>query len=115
MKRRKKSGGSGKKPETIIEHDIAKMLRVEGWHVMHTVGNMFQSGFPDIFACHSSFGHRWIEVKRPDGKSRIESSQMISFPKLTANESGVWILVSATIHEYKKLFAPANWHTYIKY
>ena len=112
---RKKSGGSGKKPETVIEHAIARMLRGYGWHVMHTVGNMYQSGFPDLFACHSSYGHRWIEVKRPDGKGRLEDSQMISFPKLCANGSGVWILMAATEYEYRKLFVAYNWTTFIKY
>lgn len=113
---RKRSGGQGKKPETKIQEDIITMLQGKGWFCMVTVGNMYQSGFPDIFACHTRFGHRWIEVKRADGNSRLEASQMENFPKLCAHGSGVWILTAATEHEYRKLVsAPCNWHTFIKW
>lgn len=95
-------------PEDIIQEDIIKMLTLKGWYTMETHGNMFQSGFPDIFACHSKYRQRWIEVKKPSG-SRLEQSQLECFPKMCANGSGVWILTAATEHEYEKLFKECNW------
>ena len=56
----------GKGPERVIQDAIIKMLRYKGWHVMETHGNIYQKGFPDLFACHSKYGHRWIEVKLPE-------------------------------------------------
>jgi hypothetical protein len=88
------------------------MLLIKGWYCKETHGNMYQSGFPDIFACHSSYRQRWIEVKCPTG-SRLEASQLECFPKLCANGSGVWILSAANDWEYNKLFGPPNWVEYI--
>ena len=106
--------GIKKNPEAKIQESIVKMLKLYGWYTMETHGNMFQSGFPDIFACHSKYGQRWIEVKLPDMKgSKFTAAQLEHFPKLCANGSGVWILTGDTDHEYKKLFAKFNWYHYI--
>jgi len=80
---------------------------------METHGNMYQAGFPDLFACHSSFGQRWIEVKLPEMKgSRFTPAQLESFPKICAHGSGVWILTGDSEHEYDKLSKPANFWQY---
>jgi Holliday junction resolvase len=103
-----------KGPEAVIQEGIIKMLRYKGWHVMKTHGNMFQSGFPDLFACHSTFGHRWIEVKKPDMKgSYFTAAQLEEFPKICANGSGVWVLVGDSEDEYLKLFSRYNWEGYL--
>jgi hypothetical protein len=102
-----------KGPEAIIQAAIIDMLRIKGWHVMVTHGNMYQSGFPDLFACHSMYGTRWIEVKLPDMKgSKFTPAQLEHFPKMTANGSGVWILTAATESEYEKLFRRPNFWAY---
>lgn len=104
---------SFKGPERIIQDAIVAFLRVRGWHVMETHGNMYQSGFPDLYATHSKYGHRWIEVKNP-GKYVFTPAQLEHFPKLAANGSRIWILTAATDSEYKKLFEEHNWWKYLK-
>lgn len=90
------------------------MLLIKGWYYMETHGNMFQWGFPDLFACHSRYGQRWIEVKRPKMQgSKFTPAQLDCFPKLCANGSGVWILTGATEQEYEKLFKQPNWWQYL--
>lgn len=103
---------SGKRPEAIVQDAITAMLRVKGWFVKPTHGNMFQSGFPDLFCTHTRYGQRWVEVKLPVG-SKFTAAQLEDFPKICANGSGVWILIAATEHEYGKLFEKPNWYLYL--
>lgn len=104
-----------KGPEALIQEAIIKYLLCKGWYVMVTHGNMFQSGFPDLFACHTKYGQRWIEVKKPKFKgSKFTPAQIECFPKLCANGSGVWILTAATDAEYDKLFSRHNWWVYLE-
>lgn len=101
--------GGKKGPEALLQKAIVAMLRIRQWHVMITHGNMYQSGFPDLFACHCSYGQRWIEVKLPGlVGSSFTAAQMIEFPKLCANGSGVWILTGANEKEYGRLFKRPN-------
>lgn len=103
-----------KGPERVIQDKIIAMLRIKGWYVMETHGNMYQCGFPDLFACHSKHGQRWIEVKLPGMKgSKFTPAQIEHFPKMCANGSGVWILTGDSESEYKKLFARHNWWQYL--
>lgn len=103
-------------PEGILQEKIKKMLRYKGWFVKPTHGNIYQSGFPDLFASHSDYGHRWIEVKLPDMKgSRFTSAQLKEFPKFCAHGSGVWILTGDSEEEYDKLFKPYNWFSYLAF
>lgn len=106
----KKKGGKG--PEEIIQEDIIKFLTVRGWYVRATHGNLYQMGFPDLFACHTSYGIRWIEVKNPLRYS-FTPAQVVEFPKMVANGAGVWILTAATEEEYLKLFKPCNWWQFL--
>ena len=100
------------RPEDKIQDAVLMLLRHKGWFVLETHGNMYQSGFPDLFACHSRYGQRWIEIKNPHAYS-FTPAQLSTFPKLCANGSAVWILVSATEEEYEKLFKPCNWAMYL--
>lgn len=103
-----------KGPEAKIQQELRDMLAVKGWYVMVTVGNAYMSGFPDLFACHSVYGQRWIEVKKPKFKgSKFTPAQLECFPKICANGSGVWILTGATEREYDKLFKRPNWWQYL--
>ena len=104
-----------KGPEAKIQEDIIKFLLIKGWYVMVTHGNMYQSGFPDLFACHSKYGQRWVEVKKPGFiGSKFTPAQLECFPKLCANGSGVWILTAATEAEYDKLFSKFQWWVYLE-
>ena len=103
-----------KGPEAQIQEDIIEMLELKGWFVKVTHGNMYQSGFPDLFACHALLGHRWIEVKKPGFKgSKFTKAQLRDFPKFCANGSNVWILTAATKEEYDKLNDECNWWQYL--
>jgi hypothetical protein len=101
-----------KGPEAKLQFDIVNYLRMREWFVIQTHGNLYQSGLPDLFACHSKFGQRWIEVKNPL-HFRFTAAQLDVFPKLCANGSGVWVLVAATDAEYMKLFKMYNWSLYL--
>ena len=109
FKIRKKSN-----PEAKIQDAVMSMLRTKGWYCKRTHGNAYQSGFADVFACHSRYGQRWVEIKLPDGKgSKFTNAQMEDFPKLCSNGSGVWVLTGPTETEYQKLFARPNWYQYL--
>ena len=73
---------------------------------------MYQEGFPDLYCCHFRFGPRWIEVKMPTGYA-FTPAQIKTFPEFNAKGVSVWIMTAATEFEYKKLFKPQNWHTYL--
>ncbi len=103
---------SKKGPEAIIQRQIINFLTLRGWFVKSTHGNMYQSGFPDLYACKRRYGTRWIEVKNPLSY-KFTPAQMEDFSRLTAEGVGIWILVAATELEYKKLFLPPNWWSYL--
>ena len=94
-------------PERIIQDAIIEYLKIRDWYVMETHGNMFQRGFPDLWATNTKYGARWIEVKVPVGW-QFTAAQLECFPKMIANGSGVWVLTAATDLEYEKLFKPCN-------
>lgn len=84
------------------------MLTLKGWHVEVTHGNLYQFGFPDLYAMHRMYGTRWIEVKNP-GKYQFTEAQLKTFPMWNAHGVGIWILTAATEEEYQKLFKSYNW------
>lgn len=109
----RKTGKS--RPEAKIQEKIILYLRAREWYVKPTHGSAMQAGFPDLFATHSRFSHRWIEVKLPGMKgSRFTPAQIDCFPKFCAHGSGIWVLTAATDEEYRKLFRAPNWHTYLQ-
>jgi len=108
----KKTHSSG--PEAKIQEAVVNMLKIKGWYVVRIIGNEYQHGLADLFACHSKYGQRWIEIKNP-GSYKFTPAQLEVFPKLCANGSAVWILVAATESEYEKLFKPCNWYQYLQW
>ncbi len=109
-----KPGRKSKRPEAKVQEAIELMLRGKGWFVKSTHGNMFQSGFPDLWCTHSRYGARWVEVKLPNMKgSKYTAAQLEDFPKICANGSGVWVLTGISDDEYNKLFKPHNWYQYL--
>jgi hypothetical protein len=103
----KKSG-----PEALIQEALINFLKIRDWYVKVTHGNIYQFGFPDLYCCHLKFGTRWIEVKNPT-KYSFTAAQLETFPHFAAKGVGVWVLTAATEYEYRKLFGPANWHTFL--
>lgn len=95
-------------PESIIRGKIITKLEALGWFCKITHGNMYQSGFPDLFCCHLQRGIRLIEVKNPLAFS-FTPAQQIDFPKFKASGVGIWILFSDSDDEIAKLAKPANW------
>ena len=99
-------------PEAKIQSEIEFALRGREWYVKSTHGNMYQSGFPDIYAYHKKHGQRWIEVKYKEHYV-FTPAQLENFPMMSAFGIGIWILVSADQNELQKLFQPPNWHLYL--
>lgn len=91
------------------------MLEMKGWWVKSTHGNLYQSGFPDLFATHRHYGPRWIEVKRPGrrGKNVFEPSQLVTFKEMCANGTGVWVLTGYDEENYRRLFRDYNWEHFL--
>lgn len=100
-------------PERDIQEGLVKLLLSRRWVVKETHGNIYQSGLPDIYAAHSSYGQRWIECKVKDRYS-FTKAQREFFPQLDSVGVGVWILTDYTEEEYMKLFKPANWYTFLE-
>lgn len=101
-----------KGPEAKIQDAIIGYLKTKDWFVKSTHGNAFQSGFPDLYATHSKYFGRWIEVKNPTSFS-FTAAQLRDYPKFGAFGSPIWILTAATDEEYIKLFKPANISEYM--
>ena len=79
---------------------------------MPTHGNMYQRGFPDLYALHEEHGSRWIEVKNPRKFSFTEAQKQY-FPIMSLCGVDIWIMTAATEDEYAKLFRPANCFAYM--
>lgn len=109
---RPKNLKSGKKLESKIQDEIIQYLQLRKWIVLPTHGNMYQRGFPDLYATHYNHGPRWIEVKRPAPDYSFTPAQQEWFPKLTAHGTRIWIMTAATKTEYDKLMKPCNWQEY---
>ena len=102
------------RPEAKIQKAIIDQLLLRGWYVRVINASENLTGFPDLYATHSKYGPRFIEVKRPNMKgSSFTPAQLDSFPKFLANGTKIWILTAATHQEYDKLFLPENCSTYL--
>lgn len=100
-------------PEWYIQRALKQFLRDREWHVEHTNGNLYQTGFPDLFVAHKKWGQRWIDCKQPSRYS-FTREQKRKWPVWDAFGTGIWILTAATQDEYDKLFGPPNWRDYWK-
>lgn len=94
-------------PEAKIQEKWIAFLRAREWMVKETHGNMFQAGFPDLFAAHAKYGARWIEVKNPESY-KFTPAQREWFPQFMAAKCGIWLLFECEQSEYDKLFQPSN-------
>ena len=101
-------------PERIIQDAVIALFRTKEWYVKETHGNMYQSGFPDLFCCHKRFGIRMVEIKNPLAYS-FTGAQLECFPLFCANGCGIWIMTAATEDQYLKVLkGPPNWWQFIK-
>jgi hypothetical protein len=86
-----------------------EQLRLRGWFVKSTHGSLYQSGFPDLYACHAQYGAKWIEVKQRTGY-KFTPAQVETFGKLITNHIGIWVLVDWSSDELDKIHgAPNAW------
>lgn len=107
-----KSMRSKKGPEAIIQEKLIKKLKGLDWFVKPTHGNLYQSGFPDLYCFHKNYGQRWVEVKNAESY-KFTPAQLEWFPRFSAVQCGIWILTNDSDAELKKLFGPANWYQYL--
>lgn len=110
-KLKKKEPPKATGPEAEIQESIIKALEADGWFVKVLHGDLYQHGFPDLFACKKGHGWRFVEVKNPVAY-RFTAAQYECFPRLMSEGVGVWILTSDS--EINKLDSPANWTDYLK-
>lgn len=100
-------------PEWYIQRDLKQFLRDREWQVEQTHGNLYQTGFPDLFTFKRKHGVRWIDCKAP-GRYTFTKAQKLKWPVWDHYGVGIWILTAATQAEYDKLFSPPNWRQYWK-
>lgn len=102
-----------KGPEWIIQQAVIKLFRGHDWFVKSTHGNEYQSGFPDLFLAHRSYGTRWVECKNPE-KYAFTPAQMEFFPQFAGAGVGIWIVTAATEDQYRMVVkSPPNWHMFL--
>jgi len=98
-------------PEGVIQNEIIKELTKRDWYVVETHASEFQSGVPDLYACHKNYGGKWIEVKNPKLYS-FTPAQVKTFPLLSANGTPIFILTD--VSEVDKILGPENWFWFLK-
>lgn len=96
--------------EAEIQEATENRLLLMKWYVKSTHGNIYQAGFPDLFAAHLKYGLRWIEIKNPAGYS-FTTAQLEEFPLMAAAGVGIWI-VTDPMQVPDILFKPANFWTF---
>ena len=84
--------------------DIMLALKMKGYKLMHTHGNIYQRGLPDILAVHPEHGIKWVEVKNK--KFRFTGAQMKYLKQMMVCDFPVWIIQE--INELAKLHEPCN-------
>ena len=99
-------------PEYGIQRDVVRFLQLRGWWVERLIGMAWQSGLPDLFACHKVYGFRFIEVKYEDHYV-FTKAQKYKFPSLMDNGCGIWVLTEASDEQYQRLFGLPNLWDYL--
>lgn len=99
--------------ESRIQTKIINALKARNWFVKNMHGGKFQSGVPDLYATHSTYGQRWIEVKHPI-RGRFTNAQIVEFPKFCAFGAGIWVLTAATTDQLELLNRPYNYFMFLE-
>ena len=100
-----------RKLELQIQRELAQFLKDRGWHVERMLADAYQNGIPDLYCFHKKWGHRWVEVKRPDHYS-FTKAQRRKWPEWEAAGIPIWILTAATQEQYDLLFKQPNWRDF---
>lgn len=96
-------------PESLIQNEIVTVLRSEGWTCIPTTGNLYQHGFPDVWAFHPEYGAKWCEIKRAERYS-FTPAQVKFFPLIAQAGHGIWVLTG--VKDIPKLYdkpGKPNW------
>ena len=96
-------------PEAKGTRLLINYMRAHGWWCKKIHGGKFQSGLPDWYCIDPSYGHKWVEMKAPNGK--ISSSQIQVFSQMTKYGDKIWICRDEK--DYQLLFGPPNWKKYV--
>jgi hypothetical protein len=102
-----KSRGS---PEHQQQQALRRRMEQEGWLTEKVHGNLYQSGWPDLFCHHLTHGARWIELKR-SAKTKLRPSQVGLFTRWSHYGVNVWVLTGP--EDYVLLFKPPNWRNHV--
>lgn len=100
-------------PEWHIQRRVVEFLTARGWMAEHTHGNLYQTGFPDLFVAHRRWGTRWIDCKQPKNYT-FTKAQRLKWPVWEKMGVGIWIMTEANQTEYDKLFDRPNWRAFWK-
>jgi hypothetical protein len=101
---------TGDNPESLLQNDIMRHMRSDGWTCLPTQGNLFQHGFPDFYAYHPHYGAKWVEIKRREGY-KFTAAQRKYFPIIDQAGHHIWILTA--VSEIPLLKHPHNWHRFM--
>lgn len=98
-------------PEMKIQVAIEEKLTLLGWYVKRMHGSLYQSGVPDLYVAHISYGQRWLEIKNPL-KYEFTTAQLKEFHLMAAARVGIWIATDV-LQVPDLLFKPPNWHLFL--
>ena len=94
-----------------------------GWHCRNIVGSMMQSGLPDYYCYHPTYGYRWIEFKRHKQENMkdtpsVTPAQKVEFPKMYACGLKIYVVKDYDLrgvenkhrreYHYRRLFEKPN-------
>ena len=96
--------------ESVIVDRVRSILRSQGYGVVEkTHGNRYMKGWPDLYAYSKvRENHRWIEVKRPNGK--LTPAQASRFRSWEAEGLDVQV---ATLVPETDLIVYSSWRAWI--
>jgi hypothetical protein len=95
--------------EAVIQDRIRRALASAGFTICDkSHGNMYQQGWPDLYAFHPHRGHKWIEVKTPTGS--LTPAQRARF--------ACWHVAGVQVHvlcntDLSIIYQPGNWHEWL--
>jgi len=100
-------------PEYSIQRNFVRFLEDRHWLVERMIGNVYQTGIPDLFIAHKKYGTRFLDIKNPISYN-FTAAQRWKWPIWDKFGIGIWIITAATEEEYQKLFKDPNWKDYWK-
>ncbi len=104
---------------THIVEPFRELLEARGWVTSNITPGALTDCVPDSFACHPTYGERWIEYKVKRGNTvHLTDLQMKRFPLLIANGMRIFCIAAEDLRGrsnyglrkklYAKLFTEPN-------